>query len=389
MLFTKPPQGSLILILDIQSSLVRASLVYVEENVLPRIVHTYHKNIGSRPGSGSSRIIHTTLEALKEIMGNVYHFINLEVHKDKFPKKIKEAHFVLSSPWVISQAKTLTQKFEQNVQVSEKLILDLISKERTNFLPESELENNHVDIIEQKIFNVRLNGYPVADWKDKKTKELEISFAVSVAGSNTEELFRDACTIVPRSHVHFHSSLLLQHIALRQIMPHQAAYTLVHVHGELTDVAVVNRHSCIFFGSYPVGAFTVVRRIARESNTDLEVADSAVKLCADNCFDTTHGTGKDISAVQAGGEYWGREMQKMFATVQPPVGLPAHTILCGHVHESFFVESLKAAYPGTQIEMLTIEQIKPFVRYEAHEEPARLSGLYTMALYSIMRGAVI
>ncbi len=388
MLFNKPPKGSLILILDIQSSLVRASLAYMQENTVPSIIHTCHKNIACRPTAGSSRIIHVTLEALKEIMGDVYYFINLEPHKNKFPKKIQEAHFVLSSPWIISQSKTLVHRFEQNTQVSEKLILDIISKGRTDLLPENDLSSNHLNVIEQKIFNVYLNGYPVSDWKGKKTRGLEVSFAVSVAGSNTEELFRDACTIVPHNRVYFHSSLLLQHIAIRQLMPSHTAYTLIHVHGELTDVAVINRHSCVFFGSYPVGAFSVIRKIAREAKTDLEVADSTIKLCADNCFDTLH-SGKDIEAVRVGGEYWGTELKKMFATVKPLVGLPAHTILCAHTHESFFAQSIKNTYPGTEVEILKLEQMTPFVRFDALEEPARLSGLYTMALYSIMYGAMI
>jgi hypothetical protein len=387
MLFRSSSQGYLVLILDIQSSIVRASLVHITEGKLPNIVYAYTKNVPYRQNTGSGRIIQVTLDALKEIMVGVHHFIQTESAKLHLPNKIREAHFALSSPWVISQAKTLSHTFKQEVQVTEKLILDIIKKERDTIIP-SIVEGNKVDIIEEKISNVRLNGYVVQKWQGKRTHDLEVSFAVSVAGSNTAELFKSACTIVPRNKIYFHSSLLLQYIAIQQLIPTRSAYTLVHVHGELTDIAVINHHSCIFFGSYPTGVYSIVRKVAKISKTDVEVADSALSMFAQNASDSAKASA-NAAAVEAGSELWTSELKKMFESVTPRIGLPAKTILCGHVHEDFFIKSLKKAYPHTQPELLTIEQIKHFVTYSASDEAIRLSGLYTMAIHSILMHNVI
>jgi hypothetical protein len=387
MLFRSSSQGSLVLILDIQSSIVRASLVHMQPEKLPAIVYTYTKNIPYRQNSGSSHIVQVTLEALKEIMTGIQHFLHALPAKSPIPNKIREAHFALSSPWVISQARTLTHTFKQPTEITEKLILDIISKERETIVPNI-IEGNKVDVIEEKISNVRLNGYAVQEWKNKKSGDLEVSFAISVAGSNTAELFRTACTLVPRSRIYFHSSLLLQYIAIQQLMPNHSAYTLVHVHGELTDVAVINHHSCTFFGSYPIGVYSVVRKVARAGKTDIEVADSAISMSVQNAMDKSKPAALNAT-VEQGSQFWNAEFQKIFTSVTPPLALPARAIICAHIHEDFFLDSLRKAYPHIQPEILTVEQIKPFVTYASSEEAIRLSGLYTMAIHSILNHIVI
>jgi hypothetical protein len=388
MLFSKPSQGSLSLILDIQSSIIRASLVHSTPGSIPRIVFTFAKNIHNRPGSGSAKIVHTTLTALKESMGGVYQFMNLTKHSPEFPKKISDAHFVLSTPWVISQARTIVKKFGNGVEVTEKVILDTISAERKHLVSPDLGDANGLTIIEEKIFNVRLNGYPVHSWKGKKTTELEISFSVSLAGTHTADLFRETCALVPKSKIYFHSSLNLQCVALRQLMPHQSAYTLVHVHGELTDVAVISHNSCVFFGSYPLGVYGVLRKIAKAGNSHLEVADSSINLYMQKSYDGGHPS-KDIIAVEEGIRAWSAEFKNLFLTSHPQITLPAHITLCGHAHEDLFARSVKVAYPQLEPRLLTTEDLKPFVRYDVPEEPARLMGLYTMAIHSMHEESVV
>ncbi len=388
MLFGNSPTGSLCLILDIQSSIIRASLVHYPEGTIPHIVHTFSKNIPHRPGSGSGKIIQATLVVLREIMGAMYHFMNQTRHKPGFPKKIDEVHFVLSSPWIISQARTLVKNFKAPTEVTQKLILDTIAGERALLMPEGVGESHGVDIIEEKVFNVRLNGYPVQSWKDKKTTQLEISFSVSFAGTNTAELFRETCTLVAKNKIHFHSSLNLQCVALRQLLPHQSAYTLVHVHGELTDVAVVFHNSCIFFGSYPLGVFGVVRAVAKQTETKIELADSAIHMYTQKSFDASNQN-KNMKAVEDAARSWSNEFKKLFAPVLPPISLPAHTVFCGHQHEQFFAKSLRDAYPHLEPQLLTFEDLKPYVSYDVPEEPIRLSGLYAVAIHSLSTGAVL
>jgi len=389
MFFSQPTKGSLILILDIQSSVVRASLVHMQGAEIPQIIFTYSKNVPYRPGTGSGRLVSVTVSAVKEIMGAVLQFMKSHAPSEGFPKKIDGTHYVLSSPWVISQAKTISVTFPQSTEVSAKLISGIIGKERSKLIPNAEMVNNKIDIIEEKVFNIELNGYSVTEWKGKRTKKLDISFAVSIAGNNTSELFRDACTIVPRKKIFFHSSLLLQQIAIQHLMPHKSAYTLIHVHGELTDVAVINHHSCTFFGSYPVGVYTVIRRIAEGQKTDVQLADSSLTLYTQQNMDPSYEKSAAVQSTEEAGEFWSTEFRKIFGATDSSVKLPTDAIICGHVHEGFFARSIKNAYPYLQTELLTLEEIEVFVRYTASTEPIRVSGLYTMALHSIMQHEVI
>jgi cell division ATPase FtsA len=61
-------------------------------------------------------------------------------------------------------------------------------------------------------------------------------------------------------------------------MRERDTYTLIHAHGELSDVVVVVRGACVFFGSYPTGIRSIVRAVAEATKTDEEAADSFLAL---------------------------------------------------------------------------------------------------------------
>src|SRR5579872_6693627 len=117
-LFSSKNPEKLILILDVQSSIVRGSLVLTKDGALPNVIFTYNANIPWKPHTDSSYLIKVTLKAVAETLDACVRSLHLAHASEHIPKKLTAIHFALSSPWIVSQAKTLTSNFSKESVVT-------------------------------------------------------------------------------------------------------------------------------------------------------------------------------------------------------------------------------------------------------------------------------
>lgn len=382
-MFLSSSQGELTLLIDVQSSIVRGSLVYLRQGAIPAVLYTRNVAIPYKPNGGSGYLIKTALRAVEEIVQAIRANLLSDVADENMPKRISSIHYVLCSPWVVSQAKTISSNFKEDTAISRAYITGMIWEERAKMTASAADDTR---VIEEKVFDVRLNGYSVASWESKHTRELGISFVVSIAGGRMIDRFIEATESLVRhkDHVHFHSSLFLQHLAIQKIVPDSSNYALIHVHGELTDVAMIHAHSCSFFGSYPFGIQNIVRAIAKETKTTEDTAESTLNMITKGEIDATRAK-KESAVIENMKQGWIGEFRKLLKTSPTPEAVPGRVIISARTHEDFFVNSFKAAYPQSTPELLTIEEILPYVSYGTHAERLRLTGLYVMAIHSLLK----
>ena len=202
-------QNELMLVIDVQSSIVRGSLVHVRAAAVPAILYSHDVMIPFKQGGGSTYLIQMALRAVEEIVQASRARIQSESNPDEIPKHISSVHYVLSSPWVVSQAKTLSMVFKEETMISRAYVSGMIWEERAKMTANAA---DDIRVIEEKVFDVRLNGYSVASWESRHTKELGISFVVSIAGGRMIDKFIESVSGLVRhtDHVFFHSSLFLQ-----------------------------------------------------------------------------------------------------------------------------------------------------------------------------------
>ena len=380
MFFSKKPESELILIIDVQSSVVRGSLVLIRDSQPLDVVFSHEKIVPYRVSGGSPYLIKMSLRAVNEAIEAVLRHLSLNGHASGLPKKIRAVHYVLSSPWIVSQAKTISVDLPKEGAITQARVMELVEKERATLVPES---NKEVTPIEEKVFDVRLNGYSVANWQNREARHVDISFVMSLAGAAMMDRFREACRhVVPARRISFHSSLLLQTIAIERLMPDRTSYTLIHVHGELTDVVSVSHGHCVFFGSYPIGDYTVIRKVAHGMKTDLHAADSLLSLHGAKHVDASERrTGKDV--IEDVSKGWSAELDKLFAGEAAAAPL-REVVISSRGHEEFFVESFKKAHPESQLEILSFDHLASRVRYGTYVEKLRQTGLYAVAIHAIM-----
>ncbi len=381
-MFFSGSQNELILIVDVQSSIVRGSLVHLRAAAIPTILYTHNVSIPHKPDAGSAYLIKMALRGVEEIVQSVRANLQSELNAEELPHRVSSVHFVLSSPWTVSQAKTISNSFKEDTAISRAYVSAIIWEER------SRMTSNAADdirVIEEKVFDVKLNGYSVASWESRHTRELGVSFVVSIAGGRMIDKFIESVEQVVhnKDHIYFHSSLFLQHMSIQKIFPTVSDYALVHVHGELTDVAIIHAHSCSFFGSYPFGVQYVIRNIARETKTTEDAAESTLNLVMKNDIDSAQAQ-KESAAILHMKQGWTDEFKKLLKTSATPEAVPSKVIISARSHEDFFVESFKMAYPQSAPEILDLDHITQYVSYEKHAERLRLTGLYTMAIHSLV-----
>ncbi len=382
-MFFSSSQGELKLIIDVQSSIVRGSLVHVRADAIPTVLYTHNVSVPYMPQGGSSYLIKIALRGVEEIIQAVRANIQSGANSEELPRHVSSVHYVLSSPWVVSQAKTISTTFKTDTAISRAYITGMIWEERTKMTLNAADDTR---VIEEKVFDVQLNGYSVSSWESKHTKELGISFVVSIAGGRMIDRFISACEgiVHHKDHIQFHSSLFLQHVGIQKIVPDPSNYALVHIHGELTDVAIIHAHSCSFFGSYPFGIQHIVRTIAKRTNTTEDAAESTLNLITKKDIDATKAK-KEFAAIEEMKQGWVGEFKKLLKTSPTPEAVPVRVIISARSHEDFFVKSFRSAYPQSAPEVLSIESIIPHVAYGAHAEQLRLTGLYVMAIHSLLK----
>ncbi|OHA43247.1 MAG: hypothetical protein A3G04_01795 [Candidatus Taylorbacteria bacterium RIFCSPLOWO2_12_FULL_44_9] len=381
-MFFSNPHGELMLIIDVQSSIVRGSLVYESPLTIPSIIYTHNISIPYKSGGGSSYLIKMATRAVEEITQVVMANIQKESNSDDLPHHVSSVHYVLSSPWVVSQAKTLSMSFEKDTMISRAYITGMIWEERAKMTANT---SDDIRVIEEKVFDVRLNGYSVTSWESKHTKELCVSFVVSIAGGRMIDRFVEISQSLVRKkdRVKFHSSLFLQHIGIQKIIPDSSDYVLVHIHGELTDVAIIRARSCSFFGSYPFGIHSIIRAVALETKTTEDVAESTLNLILDGDIDSNKS--KEFVFVENMKQRWVDEFKKLLKTSSTPEAALDRVIISARSHEDFFVKSLQLAYPQASPELLVIENILPNVSYEINAERILLTGVYVTAIHSLLK----
>jgi hypothetical protein len=261
----------------------------------PLVISAETVAIAHRPGMASGDLIQAAVSSINQVIESTFHFMSSATNLPKeIPRKITSVHYVLSTPWALSQAKDVVLNFDKDTNVSRQYILDLIDSERSRLVVDD--IKSELTVVEEKISEVRLNGYPVHEWEGKPTRNLEVTYVVTLAGTKTINIFKGICKhFVSEKRVFFHSSLLLQYIGLRKVKPDLESYMLTHIHGELTDLAGILRNSCIFFGSFPMGSLTVIRGVAAESHSDEHTADSMLALFTRKDLDASFSSGPNAS----------------------------------------------------------------------------------------------
>jgi cell division ATPase FtsA len=368
--FSHTKEGSQSIILDIQSGLVRGALIS-ERGGITTIKSVVTKSIPSKTHIINS--VHLTKRILK-LITEVVELLT------KNTNRVSSIHYILSSPWVTTQLKTIKVDYKKETEITSRMLAELI---------QSELKHQAGDtmqVIEQKIFEIKLNGYITTAFEAKKARALEFSLATSFSPTSFLTKLHSAIHGVVNIRKATHNSaLLMQYTALRDMLPDKHEYIYIHVHDELTDIVIVKNNLCKHISSFPFGISTLLRKLATATNHSHESSDSLLSLYQGKKLSEADwiSTQKIITPLL---EEWRDVCIKTFKTAFDVTSIPRSMYVAAHSHYDLFREALI-----TQADLNLM--IYPYddlakddatIVYEKSSAQSAMIRMYTLALRSVL-----
>ena len=126
-MFSNNAGEDVVLIVDVQSSVVRSTLVLFSADAMPVTLYTYDRPVTFKPDADNQYLIKTTVMAVGENVTQAMRYLSLYCAHRRIPCRIGTVHYVLSSPWIVSEAKTVSIKFAKNTRVTKSTIVAMVA----------------------------------------------------------------------------------------------------------------------------------------------------------------------------------------------------------------------------------------------------------------------
>lgn len=198
----------------------------------------------------------------------------LDIRSKKPHLRPRSIHLVISSPWFVSQTRSVVHKSNEVVTYSESIIHKLFKEEEEEFRRVN-FGDRESQTIERELLAVTLNGYPTDKPYGKKAKEIGLSFYLSMVESEFLDIVRTTIRGVWHSDLVIHTFPFLTLNVLGEELSSMAdSYILLDIGGEVSELALVRNTSTIESYSFPLGAHSIIREIGKTFKFSLFEAES-------------------------------------------------------------------------------------------------------------------
>ena len=272
-------------VFHIGSGSVDGHLVRLSKISKPEIIYTTNVPILFQKNINLERHFKLMIKALDSVLKDIQkqgilhlNFTGLRNHG------IKNAFYILSSPWCASQTKIIKIKKDKPLEITKDSIESFIDDQENKFLSDNSDEGSK--IIEKKIIEAKLNGYKTAEIYGRKARDIELSlFMTSVPEYILNELKNTARKYFNFRSSHFHSFALSSFSAIRDIYSDKENFIYLDVHGELTDLSIIKDNVFVESASFPAGKNFFIRHISEKLRLSANEAHSLINLYAEKRCD--------------------------------------------------------------------------------------------------------
>lgn len=319
-IFSKSPKKKeeLMLVFNIGSSSVGASLFATQDSGIPRMIFSVVEPLPLVEKIDVERFLATALKALDVVACQV------ECARLGAPSRV---FCVLSSPWFMSQTRTIKYKKNSPFVFTEKLADELIAAEikifGDEYLSKYPEGDSAVRPIELKNLKTVLNGYEVLDPLEQKAKELEMHIFVSVSG---EKMLKNIESTIGKyfhfNEIKFSSFAMVSFAVVRDIYPKQPDFLLVDIGGEITDIFMIKKDVLRESISFPLGRNFLTRGISESLGCTLSEAHSLFALYKDGHAEA--GVAKKLEAIIVKlKKDWLNKFQESLANLSKDISIPS------------------------------------------------------------------
>ncbi len=285
-LFSKPSEETAF-IFDIGSGSVGGASVIFSRSGVPKIICSVRENIPFRKNLDPGRFAERMLNTLELVSARLQK--EEPIRRNALRGKIKSpsrACIIFSSPWYFSKTESMSVKEKESFLVTIDLVSDMAKKEEEEFeagikSPDfGKFFGKDTVLLEKKIIDIRLNGYPVSYPYGKTAKEIESHFFISLAVGSILKKSKEI--IFKRFHlrkIDAHSFSLASFVAIRDLFPESSDFLFLDISGEITEISVIKKGTLLETVSFPLGKNFLIRKMAESLGDEKgSLSESALSL---------------------------------------------------------------------------------------------------------------
>ncbi|OGI85949.1 hypothetical protein A3A01_00920 [Candidatus Nomurabacteria bacterium RIFCSPLOWO2_01_FULL_39_17] len=329
----------LMLVFDVGSSSVGGAFFVAQKSSIPRLIFSLREPIAleEKINIDIDRFLLLTIKSLETVASKIC------LRGIGAPS---EVFCVLSSPWHVSQTRTVNLEKNTPFIFTPELASSLIDKEVKFFEDEhlAQYENDAGGIrsIELKNMKVMLNGYEAPNPVNQKAKMLSMTLFFSMSPEIFLKKIEEAiCRYFHCPRIKFSSFTMASFTIVRDLFINQRDFLLVDIRGELTDISMIKQDILKETASFPMGLNFIIRGIAFALNCSLDEARSFFSLYKEGHASklVEKRIGPIILFLKA---EWLRKFQESLSNLSNDISIPANVFITANPElADFFIEIIK------------------------------------------------
>ncbi|MBP6975113.1 MAG: hypothetical protein KBB54_04260 [Candidatus Pacebacteria bacterium] len=364
------------LVFYIGNGVVKAAVVVHEKSKLPRIISTRVRDL---PHFEERDRDHLEKRILFEFGEMVREFKSEDVKKlattnningASYNLKFDNAFVLVSSPWYISETSIIKMREQKPFLVTDALIGN---SQQQIIKAYSDAHKLDVTVLEQKIINILLNGYPTNDPIKKRAETLDMTVFTSFARKSSIDRIRDV--IDTNFHVHdisIHSQSLVSFSVISDTWHDETQYIIADVTSQLTELVAIRKGALSEAYSFPKGKQFLMRAIAEKLKVASEVAESLIRMKNEGTIEPELNTKLDL-ALESAKKEWLKSFSDSLAVMSASSSLPSKFFLFApkdvvHIFSEYITceeyQQFSFAEGKFQVQHIGVSDLLPYCKIE-------------------------
>lgn len=315
-------KDEIILVFDIGSGKVGGALFETQESGVPKMIFSLTEPIAFSENLDAGGLTISMTSAMESIANKIF------TSGKGVPKEI---YCVLSSPWYVSETRTILYRKNTDFIFTEKLADGLVEKEvnlfKEQYMAQHGSSAGESRIIELKNIKAILNGYETDKPLNQRANDLQMNIFISMG----EESILQSIENTIRKYFHFDrikfSSFVLSSFAVvRDLYSEQNDFLLVDIGGEITDITMAKKNVLRESISFPMGRNFLTRGVALDMQCSLNEAESMISMFLSGHAEAS--TAQKISAsLDKNRLLWLKNFQESLSNISSDISIPSSIYL--------------------------------------------------------------
>ncbi len=361
----KKPEHEISVVFDVSSRSVGGALLKLSRTEKPQILYTVRLPIPFNKAPNPTELVTSSVNALLKVASTIEKEGIVHLSFTEFKNhKVKDVSLVFSSPWYISQTKIARMQKEKPFTFTESMLKEMMDSEKTSYEKAaaitSKTKEKGIELLEQKVIQIKLNGYETAKPFGKTAFSAEANIFSSFTDSLLLKQVKDAVlsSFHPKK-VEIHSYPGVAYSVLRDIFPGEDNFIIVDAGGEATEISLVKNGVLLETFSFPMGHNHTLRKISEDLNISRDIAVSSLSPFLDGkTFTKTEGEGKLGNIVEAEKNEWSECFQSALKNLSEQGTVPSTAYLIAEMpFSNLFRDAMKLKTEEKDIRIQSITEI--------------------------------